>query len=740
MKEKMSVSKFNGVKNEKGSVTLFVSIAMLFFLMVAIVIFVGNRNKQMAQIKEIERIAQIYNNQGEINQIYDDTLEKAHLDITFEPNGQEYVIGEDINSVTAETTIKVGDSSGELKNLQYGWSDSKTKAPTSWTRFSGTEKTTSTELEIVEEAYLWVKGEKSNGNLALAISERFYGKDGRAPKINLDPNGGSVNIQEETTKIVATPEIIDDSEVEVKYVWSTDNVTKPDESLWTTLPSGETTMVSPDYGTGEYYLWIKATDSAGNVTEFISEKYTIRVMLPPTVSLKYNSSEGEEYVSGTWTNQDVYGEITVPESEGEVKYYQYSDDKIKWGIIPGSESYTTTFPMNEEGKPSWIGNVTPNGTYYFDIDETTGTLTSAGEHGNKGISSSKANSYIPINLEHLPSQAEVKVTLNYTVSSESVSYDVGYAIITQSVDAPLHTDTENRFVRAGGSTTTGEGYIIIEGGEQYYLHLGYRKDGSVNKNDDCFIINSLTIEVGSYFSEYNKNGNTISYKITKDVNDEVYVRAVYEDGSKSVETQFKVAIDKINPVIKTATSVYTEKGEITIEVTEIEETGSGVRGYYVSTEQTAPTIESEWVSVSSNTFVIDNLEVSPQYYVWVIDNTNNISQVKSLNGPAYRIDNVKYAGTLQEAVGVAKDKSVIELLRSFSDTSVVTIDKNITIDTGEYVLSRNTGIEVKATASESLTIEVHGKIQGSPTIFTTSGTVIFTGTGIINSYRRFFKS
>lgn len=47
-------------KNEKGSVTLFVLIAMLFFILIVYVVYQGTRNDLLAQNREVKKIQQDY--------------------------------------------------------------------------------------------------------------------------------------------------------------------------------------------------------------------------------------------------------------------------------------------------------------------------------------------------------------------------------------------------------------------------------------------------------------------------------------------------------------------------------------------------------------------------------------------------------------------------------------------------------------------------------------------------------
>ena len=64
-----------------------------------------------------------------------------------------------------------------------------------------------------------------------------------------------------------------------------------------------------------------------------------------------------------------------------------------------------------------------------------------------------------------------------------------------------------------------------------------------------------------------------------------------------------------------------------------------LKGYYISTENTAPTIDSNWINVSENTFEIENLNTGTIYYIWLIDNANNISEMTTIRRtvPVYGI-------------------------------------------------------------------------------------------------------
>ena len=62
----------NEIKNQKGAITLYVLISMVFLLIVILGIYINTSNKIQKQEKEIERIQKEYE-QEDINDIYEET-------------------------------------------------------------------------------------------------------------------------------------------------------------------------------------------------------------------------------------------------------------------------------------------------------------------------------------------------------------------------------------------------------------------------------------------------------------------------------------------------------------------------------------------------------------------------------------------------------------------------------------------------------------------------------------------
>ena len=463
---------------------------------------------------------------------------------------------------------------------------------------------------------------------------------------------------------------------------------------------------------GIYQIIVTTKDQAGN--EATSKPYEIKIdKVVPILALKHNDENGQDY-DGTWTKDNLYGEINIDtNSTGKsVEKYQYSYNGVIWNDIseiPVSTSidYTTTFPMGED-KPDWITGPTNNGTYYFEIQED-GTL----KPNNSGINSKTANSYFEIDLTNHP-EAELQITINATISSESA--DRGYATITTSETAPTYNSDTGRFIYVSGATTTADYTTIITGGQKYYLHIGYRKDGSVSSNLDTFIINNIRLQseelgIGINFTEYKKEGNKVTFKLQESIEKEVYVRAVYTDGTISkYGEKTTIQIDKTAPIIEDSEIEIISKTEAKANI-KVKEELSGLRGYYISTDNTKPTEGSNWVEQILKEFTIEGLTTGTTYYLWVIDNVGNISEVKEIviGTVNYKIDGNKGTETLEEAINIASDSSTIELLNDYADTSTATFSKNITFDVQGYTLTRdkeitiNSGKEVEITGTGKIT-------------------------------------
>lgn len=65
------------MREQKGSITLFVLTSMIFFSIVAVALYVNTNYKAQAQQREIEKIQKTYEKE-DINEIYYETVKKSN--------------------------------------------------------------------------------------------------------------------------------------------------------------------------------------------------------------------------------------------------------------------------------------------------------------------------------------------------------------------------------------------------------------------------------------------------------------------------------------------------------------------------------------------------------------------------------------------------------------------------------------------------------------------------------------
>mgnify|MGYP003295997292 CR=1 FL=1 len=153
-----------------------------------------------------------------------------------------------------------------------------------------------------------------------------------------------------------------------------------------------------------------------------------------------------------------------------------------------------------------LGTITNSATYVF--KENNGVFTS----NNIGLNNTIARSYMKIDLTGKIGKFDAIV--NAQVSSEK-DYDFGFAAITQTTTAPsfdYRTEVEGQFIKTSGTSNTATDYIYkdLEGGNVYYLHLAYAKDGATRSGDDSFTVNSIYLEQATEAIEVTTNNEGIA--------------------------------------------------------------------------------------------------------------------------------------------------------------------------------------------------------------------------------------
>ncbi len=255
--------------------------------------------------------------------------------------------------------------------------------------------------------------------------------------------------------------------------------------------------------------WRFEGNSDGTYTMPTFENMTEDKHIVVTYALKDNKiiinkvdSEDDTPLAGATFKLDQLDERANPDNEriiGDIvaNGKEYPDANIEKGEVNGV-----------------LGQLTNNGTYYF-VENEDGALVPTNSKtyqtangGSNGVGDTTANSYIPIDLSG--KDGEYVVVVNASVSSES--YDYGYATVNQNTIAPTYSTSNGRFMYISGTVDSKDytSTTVLQGGQTYYLHLGYRKSSSTDTNEDQVVINSVKIyenkEISYGFVDNGKGG------------------------------------------------------------------------------------------------------------------------------------------------------------------------------------------------------------------------------------------
>ena len=166
-------------RGEQGSVTLFVLIAMIFFLTVGVAVYISNVNNSSSQQRDVKKIQSEYNDTGDVNKVYEDQKDRLNqrLFITVKDNDKNiYQEGKWTNKVPLTVEVKWPD--GLSKNE---------KIITVKGKKDGTEITVTDEeikdLKISESCTISAKINGTTSKIEVLV-------DTTSPDIEIEKNGG----------------------------------------------------------------------------------------------------------------------------------------------------------------------------------------------------------------------------------------------------------------------------------------------------------------------------------------------------------------------------------------------------------------------------------------------------------------------------------------------------------------------------------------------------------------------
>ena len=192
--------------------------------------------------------------------------------------------------------------------------------------------------------------------------------------------------------------------------------------------------------------------------------------------LTIKDTEENGYIKSTLNSSKVIynnGELNLEsgtiKTTGVTSYGIYNEN-----IIDSGEEVTEV-----------IGEKIDIGEYYF--EEQEGKYVS-----NNQRKAATANSYWKIDLREKEGLYEIIIDANI---SSRVNNDYGYATIKETNGVvPEYNDAEGRFVYISGTVEDTKYSLTVEGGKEYYLYLGYRRNGTASTGEDTFTINGIEVK------------------------------------------------------------------------------------------------------------------------------------------------------------------------------------------------------------------------------------------------------
>lgn len=338
-----------------------------------------------------------------------------------------------------------------------------------------------------------------------------------------------------------------------------------------------------------------------------------------------------------------------------------------------------------------------------------------------------------------PSTVEIdkNITINlqgYTINrrSESITIDNGYTVNIQGtgeITSKVTTITNNGTLNITNSTITNtssstsysgianNGTLTINNGTIRGVYYGINNSTSTSVTSSI-TMNGGTIETtgtsGNRYGINNSSGTNSSYRKTVTINSGTVnggTYGIYNIGSYATTSIGRETdtLSTTSPVVCGDTyGVYRYSGTVNFYNGILKGTTAGYGGTIANT-RTGCAIATDTEDIDGTTY--NTAFLSDSIYSITDGGTTN------------------YYPTLADAVSAATDGQTIKLLHNVSDTSAVTIGKNITLDLQTYTITRTKTI----TISMEYTVDIQGTGGITSSVYTlrNNGTLNITNATII---------
>ena len=267
-------------RNEKGSITLYVLVAMMLMCFVVIGVYMNASNRKANQMKELEKIKEEYERENNnIDEIYEEVSKNNTL-IKYSNSGGEYAMPTEGKAKIGTTiTVITGSDSIQINKIYYQWTDT-TVTPTNWTSTIENGETVEKTDCTIGEYYLWVKAIDNTGEEIVGRSERFKVREAKIiPNYNKEITKGPLEVNLEFDKILTKGHNAG------KGTTINDAKTSANE---VTVENNQGSIMVEENG----YIYVEATDEMGNKV-YITEKITNIDKEGPEIQIDPNGGEYE---------------------------------------------------------------------------------------------------------------------------------------------------------------------------------------------------------------------------------------------------------------------------------------------------------------------------------------------------------------------------------------------------------------------------------------------------------------
>lgn len=267
-------------RNEKGSITLYVLVAMMLMCFVVIGVYMNASNRKANQMQELEKIKEEYERENNnINEIYEE-VSKNNILIKYSNSGGEYAMPTEGKAKIGTTiTVITGSDSIQINKIYYQWT-ATTVTPTNWTSTIENGETVEKTDCTIGEYYLWVKAIDNTGEEIVGRSEKFKVREAKIiPNYNKEITKGPLEVKLEFDKILTKGHNAG------KGTTINDAKTSANE---VTVENNQGSIMVEENG----YIYVEATDEMGNKV-YITEKITNIDKEGPEIQIDPNGGEYE---------------------------------------------------------------------------------------------------------------------------------------------------------------------------------------------------------------------------------------------------------------------------------------------------------------------------------------------------------------------------------------------------------------------------------------------------------------